>query len=204
MGISGDRRMSRNFESMIASLADTLAAGHERTGLPFLAAIDGPSGAGKSTFAQALARRTAAALIAGDDFYAGGTEVHALGPEELAELCIDRAGLRRVLQELKSGKQARYAPFDWERFDGGLAEREIVVEPVPIVIVEGVYVRHPDLADLVDYSVLVRVPRKERERRLHKREGGLSDWERQWQRAEDWYFANLARPKSFDMIIDND
>lgn len=39
---------------------------------PFVVAIDGRSGVGKSTFARDLAERLGAALVEGDDFFAGG------------------------------------------------------------------------------------------------------------------------------------
>ncbi len=196
--------MNRKFANLVASLVDGLTARQAHAGGPLLVAIDGRSGTGKSTFAQALGERLGAALVSGDDFYAGGTAIHDLGPQALADLCIDRARLRSALHKLKASRPARYAPFDWEAFDGSLATEEVVVDARAIVIVEGVYARHPDLADLVDYSVLMRVGRAQRERRLREREGQLSEWERQWHRAEDWYFANLARPETFDAIFDND
>lgn len=48
---------------------------------------------------------------------------------------------------------------------------------------------------------LPRMPPQERERRLLAREGVLTPWERQWHRAEDWYFEHLARPEDFDALI---
>jgi len=55
-----------------AGISDLIAA---RTGgmtRPFIIALDGHSGAGKSTLARALADGLDAAIIEGDDFYAGG------------------------------------------------------------------------------------------------------------------------------------
>ena len=195
--------MLPGLENRVASVAERIVAGRATADRPFLIAIDGGSGAGKSTFAGLLSRRLDAALVSGDDFYAGGTGLHRLNPKELAEICIDRARLRAVLQRLKSNQTARYAPFDWAAFDGGLAEQETIVQPRPIIILEGVYAFHPELRDQIDFSVLLRVPQDERERRLLAREGGLTEWERQWHRAEDWYFANLARPEVFDLVVCN-
>ncbi len=153
--------------------------------------------------AEALANRLDAALIPGDDFYAGGTEIHRSTPEALADICIDRARLHSVLQTLKSGKPARYAAFDWEAFDGTLAAQQTTIEPRQVLIVEGVYATHLDLRDVVDFTILLQTSDAERERRLLEREGTLTEWERQWHRAEDWYFDTLARPERFDAVIEN-
>ncbi len=186
------------------ALTETLAPFLDRADGPFLVAIDGRSGTGKSTLAEALARRLDAALIPGDDFYAGGTEIHRRTPEALADICIDRAQLRSVLQALKSNRPTRYAAFDWEAFDGTLAAQETTIEPRAVLMVEGVYAAHPDLRDLVDFAILLRTSKAERDRRLLEREGTLTEWERQWHRAEDWYFDTLARPESFDTVIKNE
>lgn len=69
------------------------------------------------------------------------------------------------------------------------------------MVVEGVYTARPELRDLLDLTALIEVPDKERRKRLVRREGGISDWERQWHRAEDWYFEHLAPPHSFDVLL---
>ena len=183
-------------------LTDRLKAHQVRTDRPFVIAIDGKSGAGKSTLAQRLCRCFDAALIRGDDFFAGGTGLLEDGPEQLAQICIDRARLNAVLQRLKSGQSANYAPFDWSAFDGSLANDSITIEPRAIIILEGVYSNHTDLRLWIDFSILLRVPQLERERRLLAREGEITAWERQWHRAEDWYFEHLARPECFDLVLD--
>ena len=170
---------------------------------PFLVAIDGRSGTGKSTLAQCLSERFDAGLISGDDFYAGGTELLQGSPQALAQICIDRARLNAVLQRLKSGQSANYAPFDWSAFDGSLASDSTSIEPRAMIILEGVYSNHPDLRQWIDFSILLRVPQAERERRLLAREGEITAWERQWHRAEDWYFEHLARPECFDLVLDD-
>ncbi|MEM9473968.1 MAG: hypothetical protein AAGA71_01655 [Pseudomonadota bacterium] len=170
---------------------------------PHLIAIDGRSGTGKSTLAAPLARRLGATLVSGDGFFAGGTAVLDLHDASLADICIDRTRLRRVLSALKSGQTATYRPFDWDTFDGSPAPVESQLSPSPLLIVEGVYSTHPDLRPLIDLTILVELPIAERERRLIAREGRIGPWERQWQRAEDWYFAHLALPESFDLRFEN-
>ncbi len=190
--------------NLVVSLAARLESVRDPTGPPFLIALDGRSGVGKSTVAELLCGRLCATLVAGDDFYAGGTGIHHRSTEDLADICIDRAKLFSVLQHLKADRPARYTAFDWEAFDGSLAATPTIVDPRPFVVVEGVYAHHPDFRALSDFSVLLRASPNECERRLLVREGSLSEWERQWHRAEDWYFDNLAPPEAFDVVIDNE
>lgn len=192
-----------HIDHLVASVADRLGGPGPRHAPTCLIAIDGRSGVGKSTIAEQLAQRLDAALVSGDDFYAGGTEIHAGSPEDLADICIDRRRLGAVLKDLKAGRAVDYRAFDWDRFDESLSVEPVTIRPRPVVIAEGVYANHPDLGHLVDLSVLVRVPEAERARRLLDREGALTAWERQWHRAEDWYFATAARPEHFDVVIDN-
>ncbi|MGF1463494.1 MAG: uridine kinase [Maricaulaceae bacterium] len=171
---------------------------------PVLIALDGRSRVGKSTIAQAIAARLDATVIAGDDFYSGGSHVHDdLTPEDLVDLCLDRDRLQSVLKDLKAGADARFAPFDWTAFDGRRTERETILPARAALVLEGVYAFHPDFRDLVDLAILVETPRAIRMQRLLTREGEISTWEQQWLRAEAWYFANLAPVEVFHHHIVN-
>ena len=183
----------------LAQVIETRRAGHT---LPFIAAIDGRSGAGKSTLAARLAETLGAAVLEGDAFYAGGVEVRSDRPDQRAAQCIDWLRQRVVLEALRSGRPASFMSFDWAAFDGRLEERETLVLPRSVVVVEGVYSARPELADLLDLRVLLRVPDDLRSARLLAREGAISPWERQWHEAEDWYFAHAAPPEWFDVIVD--
>ncbi|WP_166509983.1 hypothetical protein, partial [Escherichia coli] len=55
--------------------------------------------------------------------------------------------------------------------------------------------------DLVDIRLLLQVSEATRLERLLAREGSIGAWERQWHEAEEWYFAHLAPPQSFDVIL---
>ena len=169
---------------------------------PFVVAIDGRSGAGKSTLAASLAKDLGAPLIEGDDFFAGGVTVRADPPEVLAAGCIDWRDEARVLKDLKAGRTARYAPFDWEAFDGSRAP-EVSIEPTDIILLEGVYSARAELSDLIDFAILIETDPDERLRRLIAREGEIGPWEAQWHRAEDWYFAQDATPDRFDLVLKN-
>lgn len=171
-----------------------------KDGWPVLVGIDGRSGAGKSTFAAALAEAISGQIVEGDAFFAGGVNLRHDTPEQLADICIDRPKLRSVLETLRGGATATFREFDWDAFDGSLSKEPTTVQPGQIMIIEGVYSCHPDLVDLLGVKIKLRIPEKLRERRLIEREGVIGPWERQWHRAEEWYFSHLAVNSHFDLV----
>ena len=50
--------------------------------------------------------------------------------------------------------------------------------------------KQPELADLIDLSVLLKVDEPVRQARLLAREGEMGAWEYQWQAAEDFYWSS--------------
>jgi uridine kinase len=185
------------FEAIVAGVAALV----DPSGGPCMVALDGRSGVGKSTLAARLATATGATVIDGDDFFAGGVELRRDPPDRRAAACIDWRRQREVLTTLREGRAAKYLAFDWDAFDGRLESAPTVVEAAPLVILEGVYAARPELADLIDLRVLLRVPDDVRLRRLEAREGGIGESERAWHEAEEWYFANAARETSFDVVV---
>lgn len=169
---------------------------------PVVAAIDGRSGSGKSTLASALAKLLSATVIEGDDFYAGGTGIKGDPAPSRAERCIDWRSQRRVLQALRAGRAGHYHAFDWDAFDGSPRSEATLIQPAPILILEGVYSARPELRDLLDVTILATVPDNVRHARLIAREGEIGPWEIQWHEAEDWYFAKDATPAAFDLVLD--
>lgn len=188
-----EAELARATRAIQSSLAD---------GRPTLVAIDGRSGVGKSTFAGELARVLNAAVIDGDDFFAGGVEVRADTPRERAASCIDWRRQRPVLESLRQNRPATWRRFDWDAFDGSLESRETRCDPRPIILLEGVYSGRPELADLLDARYLLTVPPEVRLARLLSREGAIGPWERQWHEAEEHYFSEVAPPSGFDLVFD--
>ena len=185
-------------QAMLAEMLERLARESER---PLVVAIDGRSGSGKSTLAQALAQKLDAAVIEGDDFYAGGTMLRADSLAARAAACIDWERQRTVLEALRAGQDARWHPFDWDAFDGSLCAAATRLAPRAVIILEGTYAARPELADLVDLRVLVTVPDDERLARLIEREGNIGSWERQWHEAEGYYLEVVMPPDGFDIIV---
>jgi uridine kinase len=170
-----------------------------------LVAIDGGSGTGKSTFARRVGDELGAAVIDGDDFYAGGTaaEWDAMSAAEKAAHCIDWRRQLPVLEALSRGEPASWHRYDWDSDDGRLVEQPTVCQPAPVVILEGVYSARPELADLFDLRVLYDAPADVRRRRIVEREGEdhRTEWNDRWEEAERWYFTRVMPPEVFDLVL---
>lgn len=94
------------------------------------------------------------------------------------------------------------APSIGDAFDGRLRIKPTAIRPKPVVILEGVYAARPELADLVDTSVILAVPEDLRISRLLAREGTIGPWELQWHDAEEFYFRHVMPPDAFDVIVE--
>lgn len=184
----------------ISDLIASRASGRIR---PFIAAIDGCSGAGKSTLARRLAEELDAAVIEGDDFYAGGIELRTDSLASRAAACIDWTKQRSVLETMAAGRTARWRAFDWDAFDGRLRDELTTLEPRPVVILEGVYAARPELTDFLDLRVALTAPETVRLERLASREEVIGPWERQWHQAEAYYFEAVMPLDRFDMVVES-
>lgn len=171
-------------------------------GEPGLLAVDGHSAAGKSMFADALAGRTGAAVVRGDDFYRVMDEAERaeLAPAEGVELYYDCQRMRdEVLLPLRAGTPAVYHPYDWH--SGRLASRFVTVPVAGVVILEGLFVSRRELQPLVDRSVLVDTPVGVRRRRQTERADASPEWLQRWDAAERYFFG-LVRPRqTFDLVV---
>jgi uridine kinase len=170
-----------------------------------LVAIDGHSASGKSTLAGEVAGRVGAAVIDGDDFYAGGSgsQWDAMSSAEKADHCIEWRRQRPVLETLARGETASWHAYDWVADDGQSMRGPTVCPPAPVIILEGVYSARPELGDLFDLRVLYDAPAAVRHRRWVEREGKdyFDDWARRWSEAEEWYFTRIMTPDRFDLIL---
>ncbi len=89
-----------------------------------LLCVDGPAGSGKTTLGAALAERTGAQLIHGDDLMEGWRGLDAVGGQLLT-----------LAEALAAGRPGSYRHFDWQhhRYD-----RDVAVRAAPWLVVEGV------------------------------------------------------------------
>ncbi len=179
---------------------------------PMLVALDGYSGAGKSTLASLIEQELDVAWVQSDDFFAAGIPDagwYSRTTEERARDAIDWKRLRdEALEPLLAGRDARWHAFDFEagvQPDGTYRMRTDYVkrDAAPVILLDGAYSARPELADLVDLSVLVHAPVDVRHARLAdcEEEGFLQRWHARWDAAEKYYFTHVRPKSSFDLVV---
>lgn len=140
-----------------------LAAASERSGgRPFVVGIAGGVGVGKTTLADALAadlsaRGFTAVVLATDNFLFPNAELAARGllmqkgfPET-----YDVELIRTTIDTLRSGRAAEVPRYDHQTYD--IVAERMGVTPSDVVVLEGVNVLQPGIADLLDLSIYVDV-----------------------------------------------
>jgi uridine kinase len=181
---------------------------------PLLVSIDGASGSGKSTLAALVATRLGATFVPADDFFAAQLSDDDWDARSAAQRAADALDWRRLraeaLEPLLAGRPAQWYPFDFAagvRPDGsyGFSTRAEIREPRQVVVLEGAYACRPELADLIDWSVLVDAPLEVRHARLARREEArfLAAWHARWGAAERWYFSHVRPSSAFDRVVTN-
>jgi uridine kinase len=207
-------RNVRKRVSMIQPIVDTIHRVLHERGAPILVAIDGRSGSGKSTIAAALAGAMSVTVVPTDDFFAAeitAAEWDTRSAAERARDAIDWYRLRlEALEPLLAGQAAAWHPFDFVggvRADDTYARSLDVVrrEPAAVIVLDGAYSTRPELAEVIDLTVLVEAFHTIRVARLRAREDPafLAAWHERWDAAEDFYFAQVRPPEAFDMVIND-
>ena len=113
---------------------------------------------------------------------------------------IDRLR-REVVEPLSSGAAARFASFDWS---AGEARGSRTVEPVGVIVVEGVCALHRTLRAAYAVRVWVEAPYEVRLARGLARDGeaARSAWVDRWMPSEDRYVATDDPVPSAHVIVD--
>lgn len=157
-----------------------------------LVCVDGPSGSGKTTLAERLLDLSVlgeAAVVRLDDLYDGW---HGLSTVE--------SQLAGLLEPLAAGAPGHYRRYDWHagRFAG-----TVTVDPVPLLVLEGVGSGSARFAELVTVLVWVEAPLDVRRRRGLARDGDsfAPHWE-SWAKAERDHFAAQRTRERADLIVD--
>jgi uridine kinase len=155
-----------------------------------LVAVDGPGGAGKSTFARKLSEAAGGAPVVHTDDFAAADNPTDWWPRLLEQ----------VIEPFARGDAARYQRYDWP--SEKLAEWHIV-EPAPIVIIEGVSAGRSEWAVHLSFLIWIETPRKERLRRGVDRDGveALADWE-SWMAGEDGHYQRDPTRERADIVLD--
>ena len=202
--ISVDQARRAIVEKILSLLAEK--------GSAIVVALDGGSGAGKSTLAAMIEKELDTALIPLDDFFVANIPDHkwdVFTVEEKLKHVFDWSRLRRdAIEPLLNGKLARWYAFDFQsglRADGtyGMEIEPKARIPAPVILIEGAYSSSPELADLVDISILIDVPIQERHARLATREDSefLEKWHQRWDEVERYYFEQVRPKSSFAMVV---
>ena len=172
-----------------------------KNNLCVLVAVDGHGGTGKSTIAGKLADELSGQVVHHDDFYRvmESNARFELNAEEGARKYFDWQRLRRdVLEPLTNGENARYRKYNWGKNELG---SEVMVRPLGVVIIEGVYSFRPELKQYYDIGILVDCPRSIRMNRLSTR-GDEPEWTKKWDDAEQWYFSHEFPDGEISITVD--
>ena len=160
-----------------------------------LVCVDGPAGSGKTTLAAALAAgldrlgQGPATVVHMDDLYPGWDGLDRIDP-----IVLD------LLRPLSQGGPGRYRRYDWVA--AAYAE-EHVVEPGPLLVLEGVGSGGSAWADLVTSLVWVEAPAALRLERGLDRDGPAvrEEWVR-WMADESALFDRERTRERSDLRVD--
>ncbi len=155
-----------------------------------LICLDGPAGSGKTTWAAGIANLAPGARVVHmDDLYAGWSGLSEVD----AQLSV-------LLLPLAQGEPGSYRRYDWAV--GGFAE-EVVVDPVPLLVLEGVGSGTASFASLVTVLVWVEAPYDLRLERGMARDGDTfaPHWD-EWAKDEAALFEREQTRRRADIVID--
>lgn len=160
-----------------------------RLGSGRLVCIDGPAGSGKTTLALRVAELCGAPVVRMDDLYPGWTGLFEVEPEVLD-----------LLGPLADGRAGTYRRFDWEAEEYRESHR---VDPVPLLVLEGVGSGNRAWRGLVTTLVWVEAPDEVRLARGLARDGEAhrERW-LQWMKDEARLFAQEQTRSHVDLVFD--
>jgi uridine kinase len=159
-----------------------------RLGAGRLVCIDGPAGSGKTTLARQVAEACGAPAVRMDDLYPGWEGLFGVEPE-----------VQRLLEPLSAGRAGSYRRYDWRA--GEYAETH-VVEPAPLLVLEGVGAGNRAWRHLVTTLVWVEADDPVRLARGLARDGEAqrAHWVT-WMRDEAVLFAREGTRPAADLVF---
>ncbi len=163
-------------------------------------AIDGRCGSGKTSFAQLIGRLFPCNVLHMDDYYLPAEkrrEDWRLAPG--GNMDLERFG-REVLQPARAGGRIVCRPYSCQK--GGM-EKERILEPCPLTVVEGSYSLHPLLSEGYDLKIFLTCSKETQGSRLQAREGScFSAFEEQWIPMEERYFKQCLVAERSNLLVD--
>jgi cytidylate kinase len=168
----------------------TLARSHPPTlGSGRLIAVDGPAGSGKTTLAEEIAGLADAPVIHMDDLFEGWGGLPRIADQ-----------LGTLLRPLAEGRAGSYRRWDWP---GNRWAEAVLVDPVPLLVLEGVGSGAFAHSDLITVLAWVEVPYDLRmERGLERGGVGVAEHWQQWATDEQGLFARERTRDRADVILD--
>ncbi len=131
-----------------------------------IVAIEGGSGSGKTTLSKSLEQIYDGSVFHMDDFFLRPEQRTANRYAEIGGNVDKERFLEEILIPLKQNKKVVYRKFDCATFEFSPWIEET---PKKLVIIEGVYSMHPNLADFYDLSVFLDVSSPLQRERIKKR-----------------------------------
>jgi uridine kinase len=156
-----------------------------------LVCVDGPAGSGKTTLATALFDAfPGSRVVHMDDLYDGWSGLPRVG-----------AQLGSLLRPLSEGRAGTYRRYDWH--SGRFAET-VTVDPVELLVLEGVGSGARAHADLVTVLVWMSAPPDLRLDRGLARDGAAMEARlRQWMVDEADHFARESTRERADLVMED-
>lgn len=171
-------------------------------GRPLIIAIDGRCASGKTTLAALIQKKTGCNVIHADDFF--------LRKEQRTQERLEEAGgnidyerLRdEVLIPLSREGKCAFRRFDCKSMS--LSDKEIVIRPNPLTVIEGSYSCHSELWNYYDLRIFMNVVQYEQLRRIEQRNGvdAVSVFQNRWIPLEEKYFSAYRIAERCDMMIE--
>jgi len=151
--------------------------------------LDGPGASGKTTLAAAVAARSGACVVHMDDLYDGWDGLGAVHRQ-----------LATLLDPLAQGRPGSYQRYDWH---AGAFAATVVVDPAPLLVLEGVGARTPAHDALVTVLAWVEAPAEVRRARAARRDGpGMAAAWDAWRVAERAHLDRLGTRERADVVVD--
>lgn len=181
-------------QQLLSQLDKLLADG------PIILAIDGGSASGKTTLSDSLANIYDCTVFHMDDFF--------LRPEQRTQERYAEPGgnvdrerfLEEVLLPLLNGEIVHYKKFNCTSM---MLEEPIQITPKKLVVIEGAYSMHPDLASYYDLSVFLDIsPELQQERIVRRNTPEMAKrFFETWIPMEEKYFSAMNIKEQCDIII---